>query len=479
MWRYEMSLFDKMDSSFFTILVSKNRDIYVDLLLQIHECIYRNQTMSLERALLIDLLEDYVQTQKYEMDFTEEAEYSMIEKEVKQEKEVYGNDISFLLHLFEKHTWINVDLNMDTMKKMVSLPYHSRVFITFVNDIIKEREQIGYMIRIHASLKDMEDPMKIEDSYQHIRNAYADIKELILTLEQTNARIRDYYAIQVKKASAGIYHDFFDVYYGDIVEGYVFPTLVEDSLKRFKNPVATILESLLYDEELKEKVIDSAVSHYRVSSKEVARKTIEEMLYAMYNDLGIVETLTAQLVESDASYRRLAKQKIMYLCNSDQGLKGKLVELIHHMKEEPQRMSEMVSDTINIQKTQFIRKDEVYSFAKRQRKEDKDILTFAFEESGQSQEDLEQRIGFDRYAMFTKESVAAYYMEKLNGESAGRLCDMGVKDMDDYIRSILIYVYGRDRKMNIQAELLVNQEQEVVEEEFTYPNLLIRRKDAS
>ena len=96
---------------------------------------------------------------------------------------------------------------MDTMKKMVSLPYHSRVFISFVNDIIKEREQIGYLIRIHASLKDMDDPVKIEDSYQHIRNAYADFKELILTLEQTNARIRDYYAIQVKKASTKIYHD--------------------------------------------------------------------------------------------------------------------------------------------------------------------------------------------------------------------------------------------------------------------------------
>ena len=307
-----MSLFEKMDPSFFTILVSKNRDIYVDLLLQIHDCIYRNQTMSMERALLQDLLEDYVQDKKYEIDFQEEAEYSDIENELRSEKDVYDRDIQFLLRLFEKHTWINVDLHMDTMKKMVSLPYHSRVFISFVNDIIKEREQIGYLIRIHASLKDMDDPVKIEDSYQHIRNAYADFKELILTLEQTNARIRDYYAIQVKKASTKIYHDFFDVYYGDIVEGYVFPTLVEDSLKRFKNPVAGILETLLQEEAVKEKIVDSAVSHYRVASRDTAKKHIEEMLYAMYNDLNIVETLTAQLVDSDAGYRRLAKQKIMY-----------------------------------------------------------------------------------------------------------------------------------------------------------------------
>ena len=75
-----MSLFEKMDPSFFTILVSKNRDIYVDLLLQIHDCIYRNQTMSMERALLQDLLEDYVQDKKYEIDFQEEAEYCAVRR---------------------------------------------------------------------------------------------------------------------------------------------------------------------------------------------------------------------------------------------------------------------------------------------------------------------------------------------------------------------------------------------------------------
>ena len=64
-----MSLFEKMDPSFFTILVSKNRDIYVDLLLQIHDCIYRNQTMSMERALLQDLLEDYVQDKNMKSTF--------------------------------------------------------------------------------------------------------------------------------------------------------------------------------------------------------------------------------------------------------------------------------------------------------------------------------------------------------------------------------------------------------------------------
>lgn len=472
-----MSLFEKINPSFFTILVSKNRDIYIDLLLQIHDCIYRNQTMSMERSLLQDLLEDYVQDKKYEIDFREEAEYASIEQELRQEKDVYDRDIQFLLRLFEKHTWISIDLHMDTMKKMVSLPYHTRVFISFVNDIIKEREQIGYLIRIHASLKDMDDPIKIQDSYQHIRNAYADFKELILTLEQTNARIKDYYAIQVKKASTGIYHDFFDVYYGDIVEGYVFPTLVEDSLKRFKNPVATILESLLYEEDMKEKIIDSAVSHYRVPSRKQAQESIEEMLYSMYNDLNIVETLTAQLVEGDTNYRRLAKQKIMYLCNSDQGLKGKLVDLILHMKDDPDNMCEIVNDNLHIQQIHYIEKDEVYTFDQRKRKTEKEVMTFDFEDMQKDQKALEERIGFDRISQFSKESISAYYRDKLHGEKAGKLKDMGVKDMDDYIRSILVYVYGRDRKMDITASVLPNETEGIDEGSFHYPNLLIKRKD--
>ena len=54
-----------------------------------------------------DLLEDYVQVKKYEIDFQEEAEYSDIENELRSEKDVYDRDIQFLLRLFEKHTWIN------------------------------------------------------------------------------------------------------------------------------------------------------------------------------------------------------------------------------------------------------------------------------------------------------------------------------------------------------------------------------------
>ena len=233
----------------------------------------------------------------------------------------------------------------------------------------------------------------------------------------------------------------------------------------------------LYEEDMKEKIIDSAVSHYRVPSRKQAQESIEEMLYSMYNDLNIVETLTAQLVESDTNYRRLAKQKIMYLCNSDQGLKGKLVDLILHMKDDPDNMCEIVNDNLHIQQIHYIEKDEVYTFDQRKRKTEKEVMTFDFEDMQKDQKALEERIGFDRISQFSKESISAYYRDKLHGEKAGKLKDMGVKDMDDYIRSILVYVYGRDRKMDITASVLPNETEGIDEGSFHYPNLLIKRKD--
>ena len=104
-------------------------------------------------------------------------------------------------------------------------------------------------------------------------------------------------------------------------------------------------------------------------------------------------------------------------------------------------------------------------------------MTFAFEEGTQNQEELEKRIGFDRYSRFTRESISAYYAEKLKGEAYGKLKDIGVRDMDDYIRSILVYVYGRDRKMDVHATLLPNHEEGITEGNFQYPNLLIKRKE--
>lgn len=473
-----MSFFEKIDPMFFTILISKHKDLYVDLLLQIHDCIYRNGSMRIERELLQEVLEEYVQEQRYEYDFSDEEEYMNIKNELRQEKEFYDyKDMKFLLRLFEKHKWIHVELHMDSMKKMVSLPYHSRVFITFINDIIHEREQIGYLIRIHSSLKDLDDPLKVDDSFQHLKNAYADFRELILTLEQTNARIRDYYALQIQKASAKIYHDFFDVYYGDIVEGYVFPTLVEDSLKRFKNPVLIIIENLLADEDFLQKIVESAITHYRVPNAKQALTQIQKMLYEMYHNIGVIENLTSQLVESDANYRKLAKQRILYLCNSDQGLKGKLVDLLHLLKEQPDKMCQQVSKQMNIQKTSYIEKDEVYSFVKAKRRRQKERMQFSFEEVTQTKQELEQRLDIERISKFTKENVVAYYEEKLQQHNAIRLQDVGVYDMDDYIRSILMYVYGKDRKIDLRADVLPGDGAQVQQGQFYYPNLLIRRKD--
>ena len=473
-----MSFFDKIDPTFFTILVSKHKDLYVDLLLQIHDCIYRHGSMRIDKDLLQELLEEYVKDQQFDYDFSDEEEYVHIKNELRQEKEFYDYmDMKFLLRLFEKHKWIHVDLHMETMKKMVSLPYHSRVFITFVHDIIHEREQIGYLIRIHASLKDLDDKMKIEDSYQHLKNAHADFRELILTLEQTNARIRDYYALQIKKATTKIYEDFFDVYYGDIVEGYVFPTLVEDSLKRFKNPVLMIIEHLLADEAFLQKVVESAITHYRVSNAQQAYNQIQKMLYEMYHNIGVIENLTSQLVESDANYRKLAKQRILYLCNSDQGMKGKLVDLLHALKEKPEAMCKQVSQHVNIQKVGYIEKDEVYSFVKNKRVRQKERMQFAFEEVTQTQEQLEKRLDVARISKFTKENVVAYYEDKLHQHNAVRLQDIGIQNMDDYVRSILMYVYGKDRNMDLCADVLPGNDTQIEQEAFTYPNLLIRRKD--
>ncbi|MCB6266756.1 hypothetical protein LI251_15660, partial [Longicatena sp. 210702-DFI.1.160] len=82
------------------------------------------------------------------------------------------------------------------------------------------------------------------------------------------------------------------------------------------------------------------------------------------------------------------------------------------MKEEPQRVCEQISESINIQQTRYMERDEVYTFERRRRRDEREVMTFTFEESTQNQEELEKRIGFDRYARFTRESISAYYAEK-------------------------------------------------------------------
>lgn len=86
-------------------------------------------------------------------------------------------------------------------------------------------------------------------------------------------------------------------------------------------------------------------------------------------------------------------------------------------------------------------------------------------------------MGLDRHFKFSKENIEAYYMEKLNGQKAGKLKDIGIYDQDDYIRSILLYVYGKDRKMHLQTTILPNEKDGITQGKFQFPNLLIMKKE--
>ena len=52
--------------------------------------------MSIERSLLFDMLEQYMEEKRYRIDFCEEEDFIEIEKELEQEKMQYGKDMHFL-----------------------------------------------------------------------------------------------------------------------------------------------------------------------------------------------------------------------------------------------------------------------------------------------------------------------------------------------------------------------------------------------
>ena len=276
--------------------------------------------MSMNRNDIRDALEIYLHNKQWDLDFHDDEEFEIISKEIKSE--VIGFDagnVSYILNYLNRYQWISIEQSSDDLSKIIIIPYSTRVFIDFILDLTQEREQVGYIIRIHASLQSIVEPYKnkqdMKDSYQHLVNAYADFQELIKTLEHMNAKIKEYYEKQLKTKMDNVLEEYMDEYYVGIIQKFIYPTLIDDSIRRFKGPIEDILDYIILEDDLKNAIQESDKTNFLIKDE---KNAVLQKLMTMYSQLSIIENLTDMLVDKNSNYQQVAHKKIISYFNQDQ-----------------------------------------------------------------------------------------------------------------------------------------------------------------
>ena len=345
-----MNIFNKIPENFFSILVSKNKNIYIDALFVLREAFKQEMTISRENIIsrLINNLED----EFYQEDFSEEDETN----------ELKDNNISskayFLLRKLKWAGWVEFEMQRDSFEENVIIPDYAIKFIDLLYSIVEEKqvEYNSYVFATYSSLK----LASIEkgETYNAIITAYNNTIQLINELKSLYNSLGRFHRKMCNQDNINdaINEHFFE--YKEYSDEMIFPRFTRDSVPRYKSPIRDMLSDILADKERLENTINIASKNSKYKSREEAEDDILNKIRTVLEVYENIDSTMNQIEQKNTDYVRASVKRIQYLLTNDKELKGKLVNILKNSKHE--KVLEQMEKEVKLLRQEYISKDSIY-----------------------------------------------------------------------------------------------------------------------
>ena len=345
-----MNIFNKIPENFFSILVSKNKNIYIDALFVLREAFKQEMTISRENIIsrLINNLED----EFYQEDFSEEDETN----------ELKDNNISskayFLLRKLKWAGWVEFEMQRDSFEENVIIPDYAIKFIDLLYSIVEEKqvEYNSYVFATYSSLK----LASIEkgETYNAIITAYNNTVQLINELKSLYNSLGRFHRKMCNQdnINEAINEHFFE--YKEYSDEMIFTRFTRDSVTRYKSPIRDMLSDILADKERLENTINIASKNSKYKSREEAEDDILNKIRTVLEVYENIDSTMNQIEQKNTDYVRASVKRIQYLLTNDKELKGKLVNILKNSKHE--KVLEQMEKEVKLLRQEYISKDSIY-----------------------------------------------------------------------------------------------------------------------
>lgn len=344
-----MNLFDKIPQEFFSILVSKNKNIYIDALFVLREAF--KQEMSISKDNIIARLINNLEEDFDREDFSDE------------EEGLKDNNITskayFLLRKLKWAGWIEIEVQRDSFEEYIILPDYSIKFINLLYSFVEEKqvEYNSYVFATYTALKYAS--TEKNETYNAIMTAYNNTIQLIDELKSVYNSLGRFHRKMCNQDNINniINQHFFE--YKEYSDEMIFPRFTRDSVPRYKTPIIEMLNDILADEERLQNTIDSAYRGKRYKTREEAENDLMKRIRIVIEIYESVDTTMNEIESKNTDYVRASVKRIQYLLTSDKELKGKLVSLLKNSKKD--NVINEMEKQVNLSRTEYVCKDSIYT----------------------------------------------------------------------------------------------------------------------
>lgn len=316
-----MNLFSKIPDNFFSILSSKNKNIYGLALVTLYDALSMYHT-KIRKSDYLDLLkyrgEKEINSLIIEDDFGGEVNLS--------EPSLAGKANLIVRRLVDTG-WIIIDSDVKTGAEYILLPDYSISMLKIIYEFVSDNES-KYISYVHSTYADLqlEDDNQDEFMYRTLVNAYNNTKDLELEVTRLNHSIRVFHKQLATIFSPNeVLEQHFDIAREDVVDPIYHPLKTNDSIILYNGPISTILKRWINTEAVREKLISQCLlMNHSVKDRLEAEKDVLKKVNYIQDTYNKLSEDMDEIDKAQSNYTKASTEKVIYLNNTDKTIKGKL-----------------------------------------------------------------------------------------------------------------------------------------------------------
>ena len=313
-----MNVFETIPGNFFSILSSKNKELYVDALMLLHRLF--QYELNIETSDFIASLVGLLDNRAYEMEDDDEVAEGGLTLSAKAR---------LILNRFISTGWVDREYIDGTFVEVITPRVYAIRVMQLLYDLSSEgvKEYNSLVFSTYSGLKEANDNQPAQ-MYEAVLNAKANTERLIYELKTLYHGIRGYLRrIQGQKDINILLRDHFDEYKA-LADRIYHPIKTMDSVYRYIAPISEILTGVLGSPDTLDSMRKRAINirNYK-SEEEAGREIIDAIDYVLdiYRSLG---GIVGEIDRKHSNYTKLSVDTIRYHMSADRTITGKLVSLL-------------------------------------------------------------------------------------------------------------------------------------------------------
>lgn len=473
-----MRLFTLLPDNFFSILSSKNKDIYAEALLVLYHSLQTDE-LAIKKSDFIRTLRDKYRDILLALDLKEEGEVVEEESdEIKQDE--LPSKAAFVVRRLEECGWIDVEIDPTSFDEYLALPNYTIAFLTLLDELTSD-DSGEYVSLVHSTYTELksEDETRDEFLYTTLIRAYESTRKLKTELITLGHSIRIFQNRLGRVFSTNsILADYFDQYKTRISDRYYHPLKTFDSVAKFKRPIIQILQSWLHDEEVRNQLVMQSVMWTRNVNRIEAEKDIIAKINYICDMFETLDEMINQIDTKHQEYTKASASKILYLNNSDKTVKGHLDNIFKHYAEMTQKDENLkplfnsFRDAVNMSHQGYVTPDSVtLPILRRYKVEGEALEVYDFDDVSEM---LMEGFLDQTRNIFTDKRVFEFMELAFANEHVLKIEEIPLPDFDAFILLILATVKTNDEKCFYTVE---SEPGHVVNYGYRLPKLTFVRKE--